>query len=177
MSFETQESKQDAMRRFHVDKGCWSWIVRCCGYKALQQSELLILTVKGERKDLTVRNPPCPSDIFFQNQKYSGFNKACRFSISYLVLIATFGLCFMGVFMVYMLGQNIKNHEMEYRLKYDFLSLDWMVSKGSTISVSIGIVVFNLILDYVVNMMYNFRKYRNNTDMQVGIASTSFKMQ
>jgi len=47
----------------------------------------------------------------------------------------------------------------------------------STISVSVGIVVFNTILDNIVDMAYKFRKYRNNTDLQAEIASTSFKVQ
>lgn len=175
VSFEHQKDKKDALARFYADKSLFACILN--KITGNYQKELLVLNAKGKKYDLNVRDPPNPLDVLYANQKHQGYFRIVRWLISLLVLFVTFGLCFMGVFVVFMIGQNIKNHELEYRLKYDFLSKEWILSKASTVSISIGLVIFNTILDVVVNKVFEFRKYRNNTDMQVGIAAVSFKMQ
>lgn len=91
--------------------------------------------------------------------------------------MAAFTGCFYGVFIVFMLGQNIKNYQQEYHIVYSFLSWGWIETKISTIAVSVGIVIFNIILDIVVGIVYGMRKMNYNTDVQAGIAATSFKVQ
>lgn len=76
-----------------------------------------------------------------------------------------------------MLGQNLKNHEVENKIVYKLFSMGWIISKGSTISISVGIVIFNAIIGITVTKMFEYRKIRDKSTMQIGIAVTSFKVQ
>lgn len=179
VSLETQAEKTMALEKFPKDQGLVDGLVDDAIAAVMKkEKDPLEMNIKGTKyTSLKAKACPDPADILYTNQKHGFTDKTIRHGVSQVALGQAFTACFYGVFYVFMLGQNIVNHQLEYHIVNKFLSWDWIVTKMSTIAVSVGIVVFNIVLDRVVKIVYNQRKFNYNTDLQVAIASTSFKLQ
>lgn len=151
VSFETEEERNKAFEKFPVAAG----LIAGC----FEKRDSLELNIKGTKyTSLKVKECPAPLDVLFVNQKYGCTSKFIRYLVSWVILLAAFTGCFYGVFYVFMLGQNIRNYQQEYHIVYSFLSWGWITTKVSTIAVSVGIVIFNIILDVAVGIVYGMRK-------------------
>jgi len=153
--FETEKMKNQSLERF-CKKGIF----------CKSQIEELVLELGDQKFNVSVKDAVPPMDVLFENQKYvnSFWSRVWRYLFSHLIMFLTFIVCFISVTIIYIIGQNIRNYNSNHKIKFTLLSTDWIFYMASTKLVSVGIVIFNIILDMVVNLMVSFRKERNKTD-------------